>query len=629
MNPATLTNSSFTLTGPNGAPVAGTVTTFGRSAVFDPATNLVPGDTYVAEITTGAQGNTNNALAAPFVWTFTVEPLDNTAPTVTLTDPTPGEEGVALNRKIAVTFSEAMDPATITDATFTLSGPDGLLPGTFDFLGLAATFTPNANLLANTTYTATVTTGAEDLSNNALAADFIWTFKTGTSTDTTRPTVTFTDPVNNDTGVALNKSILADFSETMDPSSVTSNFTLTGPNNATITGTVTYVGLQATFDPVGPLAANTLYTATVTTGAEDLAGNALAEDFIWTFRTGAVIDLGRPTIVSTDPEDDEMNVVSNDIKATFSESMAPASLNTVTFLVRNTDLNTAVLGTVSYNAATKTATFVPTGGLLTDTNYQATITTGAEDSTGNSLAINFVWTFKTSIVILGAIEPFGGFGGSAGMTNQGLDTVVEGDFGTTATAATSITRFRDSTGAVFMVTPANNGLVTGVIVAGGTKAQKALADARLAHTRLSGLPADVTLGDTQLGGQTFGPGVYRINGGALITQGLNLTLNGGPNDVWVFQAVTLTVGSGTQTSEVLLTGGAQSKNVYWVLSEAATINATTGLAPGVEMVGTILAESAVTFSVAGATLFNSPTLTGRAIALTASVTMVNTIINLP
>ncbi|MFA5508643.1 MAG: Ig-like domain-containing protein, partial [Vulcanimicrobiota bacterium] len=96
MNPATLTNSSFTLTGPNGAPVAGTVTTFGRSAVFDPATNLVPGDTYVAEITTGAQGNTNNALAAPFVWTFTVEPLDNTAPTVTLTDPTPGEDGVAL-----------------------------------------------------------------------------------------------------------------------------------------------------------------------------------------------------------------------------------------------------------------------------------------------------------------------------------------------------------------------------------------------------------------------------------------------------------------------------------------------------------------------------------------------------
>ena len=67
---------------------------------------------------------------------------------------------------------------TITTATFTLM--DGVTPvtGTVAYVGLVATFTPNSDLAAGTTYTATITTGAKDLAGNALASDYVWTFTT-------------------------------------------------------------------------------------------------------------------------------------------------------------------------------------------------------------------------------------------------------------------------------------------------------------------------------------------------------------------------------------------------------------------------------------------------------------------
>ena len=208
---------------------------------------------------------------------------------MTLTDPANGDTDVAINKKIAATFSEAMDPLTITTATFTLTGP-GATPvsGAVTYVGLVATFTPAANLAASTVYTATITTGAKDLAGNALASDYVWTFTTGAAPDTTAPTVTLTDPVDLATGVALSKKIQATFSEAMDPLTIT-NITFTLKQGTTaVSGTVTYVGLVATFTPTSPLAANTTYTATITTGAKDLAGNALVPGLKpnpWTFTT--------------------------------------------------------------------------------------------------------------------------------------------------------------------------------------------------------------------------------------------------------------------------------------------------------------------------------------------------------
>ena len=101
-----------------------------------------------------------------------------------------------------------------------------------------------------------------------------------------RPTVTSTDPLNNATGVARNKVVAINFNEARDPSTINAS-TLTLKQGATeVSGTVAYSGTTATFTPSNILAAGIAYTATITTGAKDLAGNALAANTVWSFTTG-------------------------------------------------------------------------------------------------------------------------------------------------------------------------------------------------------------------------------------------------------------------------------------------------------------------------------------------------------
>src|SRR5207249_954645 len=163
-------------------------------------------------------------------------------------------------------------------ASLTLKQGTTAVAGTVTYAGVTATFTPASALAPLTAYTATVTTGARDLAGNALAIDFSWSFTTGTTPDTTRPTVSATVPAN------------ATFSEAMDPLTIsTASMRLTGPGGTAVTGTVGYdVNSKiATLSPVSNLTPNGVYTVTITTGARDLAGNALGANFVWSFTTAA------------------------------------------------------------------------------------------------------------------------------------------------------------------------------------------------------------------------------------------------------------------------------------------------------------------------------------------------------
>ena len=106
---------------------------------------------------------------------------DTTPPTVSSTSPVNNATGVAVDSEISATFSEGMNSSTINTSTFTLSDSDGNnISGTvsFDCCSTTATFTPSSNLAYATTYTAKITTGAEDQGGNPLAEDYLWTFTT-------------------------------------------------------------------------------------------------------------------------------------------------------------------------------------------------------------------------------------------------------------------------------------------------------------------------------------------------------------------------------------------------------------------------------------------------------------------
>src|SRR5439155_898127 len=215
-------------------------------------------------------------------------PADTTAPTVSFTVPANAATGVAISQKIAVAFSEVMDPLTINTSNFTLQQGTTPVAGTMSYAGVTATFTPASALAPLATFTATITTGARDLAGNALAANFSWSFTTGATPDTTPPTVSFTVPASGATAVAINQTVNATFSEAMDPLTInTATLRVIGPGGTAITGTVSYdvISKIATLSPTSNLAPNAVYTATVTTGARDLTGNALATNFVWSFTT--------------------------------------------------------------------------------------------------------------------------------------------------------------------------------------------------------------------------------------------------------------------------------------------------------------------------------------------------------
>ena len=660
--------TTFTLTGPGGTAVPGTVSCAGEIATFSPAAVLAFNTLYTATITTGAHNLAGNGLVAPFVWTFLTNPAPPIPPTIILTNPVNNAVGVPINQRVSATFSEAMDPATINNATFTVTGPGGVAVAgavTYVVAGSTATFTPAANLAALTTYVATITTGAQDLAGNALAgggAPNPWTFTTGAAPDTTKPTVIATIPTNLATGVPFNQTVSATFSEAMDPATINATtFTLTGPGATPVAGLVAYaaVGNSATFTPTAALLPSTVYTATVTTGAQDLSGNPLGPGIApnpWTFTTAAVVVvIPSPTIISTNPANASAGVALNaTVNATFSKAMNPLTITTATFQLTGPG-GAVIAGTVAYDAINFIATFTPSAALAATTTYVATITTGAQDLTGDPLAPGIApnpWTFTTGAAVvppavnLGTASTFGGFGGGAGMTNQGILTVVNGNIGTTA-ASTLITGFHDTTlpgsppPCSYTETPLNIGTVNGTIYtapppptatcpAEGTAATfaiatQAAADALTAYGILVAKPAGPFAGAGELGGLTLTPGTYTSATSFAITAG-NLTLDaqGNPNAVFIFQmGSTLTVGLAGTPRSVILINGAQAKNVFWQVGSAATING----AGGGTFVGTVISQAAISTSTAGNLAIT--TVNGRLLALGASVTLVNTVINVP
>jgi Ice-binding-like/Bacterial Ig-like domain len=262
-----------------------------------------------------------------------------------------------------------------------------------------------------------------------------------------------------------------------------------------------------------------------------------------------------------------------------------------------------VAGVITYDVPSHVATFTPTDPLALNTLYTATITTGAQDLNGDALASNYVWTFTTSAtscsagVPLGSACTFGILGGST-VTNSGVSTFVSGDIG--VWPGTAITGF----------TPSN---YSGTEHAGDAVAQTAQGDLTTAYDYAAGAAGGIIL-PADIGGETLVPGVYKTTS-AQPSLGItgNLTLSG--NGVYIFQIVS-TLTTAANNSDVILSGGATSENVYWQVGSSATLGTTTTFA------GTIMAQASVS-------LDTGATLNGRALARTGAVSLLSNPVNVP
>ena len=623
---------------------------------------------------------TGMALATPFISQFTTGAAPSTAlaPTVTGEAPVDGATGVAIN-ELVISAAFSVPLASLSGAaTFKLTctapcvSPEGA--ATLDSTQSIAllTLAPASTLAPLTLYTATITGATALDSGLAMTAPFTWQFTTGSAADTTRPRVALTAPVTTipgpTAGVPGNAAITAAFTQDMSPATITTaSFKLTCaapcvPPDYAVTYNVG--GRIAVLTPAAALTVGATYTATVTTDATDLAGIALAgdqaslpaaSDYVWTFITAAPGVMANVSVLSTNPAAGAASVCPGAaINATFKVPsglrMDATTVNSATFTVTGPAPELAAV------VAASIATFTPHSPLTDGDTYMATVTGGVDGVKdlaipADQMANNFKWKFTAGAatgdcvapIVLASVSAAGTFGGSAGMTNSGIRTVINGDIGTIATAPTSITGFHDTAGDIYTETPTNVGAVNGTIftcthsTTGPTSAApnsayckiatQARLDAQSAYLQMKGLPRGADPG-ANLGSLTLAPGVYTAPAGSFLIQGGDLTLDaaGDANAVWVFQmASTLTVGGpgAAYPQSIVLSGGAQAKNVFWQVGSAATINA----GGGGTMVGTIIAADGAAFSTAGNTTI--VTLNGRALSLGASVTLVDTVVNVP
>jgi hypothetical protein len=196
---------------------------------------------------------------------------------------------------------------------------------------------------------------------------------------------------------------------------------------------------------------------------------------------------------------------------------------------------------------------------------------------------------ETGISTTGATAVIGNLGVSPAaasyITGFALTLPAAGAFSTSALVTGNIYApgYADPTPA--MITAAINDMQTAYIVAAGATNSTA-----------------TELGAGNIGGLTLAPGLYKW--GTSVTIPANVTLSGGPNDVWIFQiAQNLNVSSGVT---IILSGGAQASNIFWIVAGQTTIGTTAVmngnildqtsivLNTGAQLNGRALAQAAVT-----------------------------------
>jgi hypothetical protein len=153
-------------------------------------------------------------------------------------------------------------------------------------------------------------------------------------------------------------------------------------------------------------------------------------------------------------------------------------------------------------------------------------------------------------------------------------------------------------------------VVKGKLHLGDPVAALAQKDLTTAYNDAAGRTTGViVVADGELGAKTLAPGLYRSAPGSFAITSVDLTLDaqGDPNAVWIFQmpSSTLTVGNGRK---VILTGGAQARNIFWQVGSSATLGTTSVVK------GSILALASITVN-------TGASLNGRALARTGAVTL--------
>ncbi len=371
-------------------PTTVTVDASGRIATLVPTQLLPVSRLFYTYLTNGLKDTSGNALGYQLHYFTTGFNTDTTGPALISSNISNGDTNIALNAKVNLQFSKAINPVS-QPAGISVQTGGITVPGTYTFFGgnTQVFFTPANPLTASTVYTVLYNTQLTDAAGNGLTNPGNYSFTSGTAADTTAPTILSYSPAYNQQGVGTNAVIKVVFSEPINPISLTSFLLYNQNNSQPISATILVASnrLSAILTPNAPLASLTgfyfqLYSY------QDLAGNNGGGVTVY-FTTGTGSDTTAPTVSGISPVNGATGVpVNTKIVALLNE---PIDLTSITNA--SIQLTPSVAGTVALATDQVTLTFTPTANLAVSTAYTVSVN-GFRDTSGNTVT-PFGSTFTT------------------------------------------------------------------------------------------------------------------------------------------------------------------------------------------------------------------------------------------
>jgi hypothetical protein len=483
-DPATLSSSTFTLSGPGG-PVAATVTYDPalKRATLRPAASLALMTTYTAQLAGSVSAADGQSLGAPVSWTFTTTATPSPPPTVTAVTPDAGATGIDRDTAVTASFDRSLDPSTLTGTTMTLrAGAGPIVAATIDYddATRTATLTPAAALDPNTAYTARITTGVRGADGTPLAADVEWSFttldcpcrlmdgltpvSTGNSTRDGRPLpgpwtyelgtrIAVDRPMDltavrywrdaletgahhatvwSSTGAVLAQAdFTGETSSGWQRAALSQRLRLQAGQNYVVSVNYSSAFVVTKFGLQTPLVNGPLHSS----GAPNGVFGASAGTFPTQTSNSSnyFVDAEvreppaapqNPAVESTSPASGATGVGAGaTVTATFTKSLDPSTVTSSSFVLRDAG-GATVPAAVSYDSATRTARLQPNAALAAGATYTARLTTAIRSSTGLPLQEAYEWSFS----VTGASPTVTSMSPSGGATGVSRSTDVRATF---------------------------------------------------------------------------------------------------------------------------------------------------------------------------------------------------------
>jgi uncharacterized repeat protein (TIGR02543 family) len=663
MDSSSISKTSFIIS-QGGAQVSGKVATTAsfKAFTFTPDLPLLPFTTYTGTVTTGASDRFHTALVSDYVWTFTTLPQVTLSSSPAAGGTTVGAGEFAQGSVVTVTatpntgytFTNWTNNGTIVSSSssyqFTMAGNKALV----------ANFTPVlasqfAVILSSSPAAGGTTTGSGPYNAGSSVTVTVTPNNGYTFTNWTENGNVVSTSSSYQFNLSANRTLVANFkiiaasqfavilsSNPAAGGMTTGSGAYNAGSSVTVTATpnngYTFVswtdnGTIASTSPTYTFALNANRTLianfAINTYTLALSPNPAAGG---TTSGAGSFNAGSSVTATATPNTGYTFVNWTDNGAIASTNATYTfTLNANRSLVANFSANTFTLnvtatnGTVVKNPSQANYNSGSTVQLTATPNSGYAFTSWSGDATGSTNPLTVTMNANKNITANFTLTPAIGPGqvnlGSAGnfgiLTKAGISTTgitsVQGDIGVSPAAATAITGFgliMDATGQ-FSTSP---GTVTGKVYAADYAAPTpsnmttAVGDMETAYTTANGLVTPAPIVDLYAGnisGRILAPGLYKYSTGVLISNA-GVTLAGGPNDTWVFQiSQDLTVNN---SAIITLTGGAQAKNITWVVAGQATLGSNSdfsgiilsktliSLNTGAKVTGRLLAQTAVTLN---------------------------------